>query len=403
MEKQLRVQHALRDSQTHHVADIAQLNALFNCAHAFIRHEAGRILSWTSGATALYGWTAEEALGQVSHELLATEFPMPLEEIETTLQGAGQWEGELIRKRRDGSQIVVASHWALRRDRTGAPTVIEVDNDITAIKQAERALKEAHRRKDEFLAMLGHELRNPLAAVRNAAGILKLPAPRAGDLSSAAAIIDRQVDHLTRLVNDLLDVARITNGTITLRKEQVPIDGVITAAIETARPLIDARKQQLISSLPDEVLWVEGDPIRLCQVFSNLLTNAAKYTDEGGCIWLTVNQVGEEITVGIRDNGIGIAPAMLPRVFDLFTQAPRSLHRSQGGLGIGLTLARSLVELHGGRIEALSPGADRGSEFIVRLPRNVLPSDSLPLVAPSGYGADEDRHRSAYAGSDYYG
>jgi two-component system CheB/CheR fusion protein len=381
----VRVQHALRDSKTHlssiirsdlrdvaererHVAEIVQLNALFNCAHAFIRQGGGRILSWTSGATALYGWTAEEALGQVSHELLATEFPMPLEKIETVLQRAGQWEGELVRRRRDGSQIVVASHWALRRDRAGAPTIIEVDNDITAIKRAERALKEAHRRKDEFLAMLGHELRNPLAAVRNAAGILKLPTPRAGDLSRAAAIIDRQVDHLTRLVNDLLDVARITNGTITLRKEQVPIDRVIAAAIETARPLIDARKQQLISSLPDEPLWVEGDPIRLSQVFSNLLNNAAKYTDEGECIWLTVNQAGQEITVSIRDNGVGIAPDMLPRVFDLFAQAARSLDRSQGGLGIGLTLVRSLVEMHGGRIEASSPGAGRGSEFIVQLP-----------------------------------
>jgi PAS domain S-box-containing protein len=255
--------------------------------------------------------------------------------------------------------------------------------DVTQRRQAEEALREADRRKDEFLAMLAHELRNPLAPIRNAAQIMKLLGPAEPRLQWARDVIDRQVDHLTRLVDDLLDVSRITRGKVTLQRETLDLSAVITRAVETSRPLIDARRHRLTVSLPSEPVRLEGDLTRLVQVVSNLLNNAAKYTDEGGLIEVearretSANGAGEEAVVRVRDTGMGLPADLLPHVFDLFTQADRSLDRSQGGLGIGLTLVRQLVEMHGGRVEARSDGPGRGSEFEVRLP-------ALAPAAPAG-------------------
>jgi PAS domain S-box-containing protein len=239
--------------------------------------------------------------------------------------------------------------------------------DIDDQKQAEMALLEADRGKDEFLAMLAHELRNPLAPIRNA--VQMLHAIEAGDkLRWAQEIIDRQVKHLSRLVDDLLDVSRITRGKITLQKHPVSVADVVAQAIETSRPLIEGRKHRLEVKQPGEPVRVLADPTRLAQVILNLLNNAAKYTEEGGRIWLTVERAAREAVIRVRDNGLGIPREMLPRIFDLFTQVDRTLDRAQGGLGIGLMLVRRLVQMHGGSVAAASDGPGRGSEFTVRLP-----------------------------------
>ncbi len=246
--------------------------------------------------------------------------------------------------------------------------------DISARKQAEAALREADRRKDEFLATLAHELRNPLAPVRNALHLMQLAGQDPEAVEQARQMIERQVEHLVRLVDDLLDVGRITRGKINLQKEPVDLADVIARAVESSRPLIDARRHNLEVTLPKTPLTVEGDPVRLAQVFLNLLNNAAKYTPEGGKIWLTAERASGgcqppgNAMVRVRDTGMGIPREMLPKVFDLFTQAERTLDRSEGGLGIGLTLVRRLTEMHGGSVEAFSAGPGQGSEFVVRLP-----------------------------------
>lgn len=259
---------------------------------------------------------------------------------------------------------------------------VRVSTLLTAVRTALRArarqyesrahlarLKEADRRKDEFLAMLAHELRNPLAPLRNALHVVRQRGPeQSAVVRQAWELMDRQVDHLVRLVDDLLDVSRITRGRVELRKEKVDLAEAATRALESARPLIDARRHRLTYEGPPAPVRVEADPVRLAQVIGNLLNNAAKYTDEGGQITLTVGREGHEAVVRVRDTGAGLPPEMLPRVFDLFTQAESTLDRAQGGLGIGLTLVRSLVEMHGGSVQALSAGPGQGSEFVVRLP-----------------------------------
>ncbi|MGO9916701.1 MAG: ATP-binding protein [Isosphaeraceae bacterium] len=236
------------------------------------------------------------------------------------------------------------------------------------------ALADLGRRKDEFLAMLSHELRNPLAPILNAALLLRLHSTRNRlqgienpILQQSASIIERQVGQLTRIVDELLEVSRITTGRIQLRPESLAVGVVAENAVATVRSMIDQRKHELTVSLPTQVIWVHADAARLEQVLVNLLTNAAKYTDQGGHVWLTVQQEGEEAVLRVRDTGVGIAPEILPRIFDLFTQAERSLDRSQGGLGIGLALVQRLVELHGGTV-AVSSALGQGSEFVVRLP-----------------------------------
>jgi len=229
-------------------------------------------------------------------------------------------------------------------------------------------LSDLHRRKDEFLAMLSHELRSPLAPIANAVQLLGLSNSAESMLQrQARGIIERQVGQLQHLVDDLLEVSRITTGRVQLRQERVAIRGIVDGAVETARPLIDQRKHELSISLPQETLWLNADAARLEQVVVNLLTNAAKYTEEKGHIWLSVQAEGDECVLRVRDTGVGIAPALLPKIFDLFTQAERSLDRSQGGLGIGLALVKRLTELHGGRVEVHS-SLGQGSEFVVRLP-----------------------------------
>lgn len=245
-----------------------------------------------------------------------------------------------------------------------------------------RDIQENDRRKNEFLAMLAHELRNPLAPIRNAVEVLRMVGGEETDLVWAQDVISRQVEQLVRLVDDLLDISRITGGKVQLHREPIDIASVVARAVETSRPLIDDRKHELHISLPTEPIWVDVDAVRIAQVLANLLNNSAKYTEEGGRIELDVDMIDDEVALCVRDNGIGISPEMLLRVFDLFTQADSSLDRSEGGLGIGLTLVRKLVEMHGGTVRAFSEGPNQGSVFIVRLP-------VLVKTAPVSSGVSE--------------
>ncbi|MCE9604353.1 MAG: response regulator [Planctomycetia bacterium] len=245
-------------------------------------------------------------------------------------------------------------------------------HDITSRKLAEEALKDADRRKDEFLATLAHELRNPLAPIRNSLHLLRLSGDLSPALTQVRDIMERQVNHMVRLIDDLLDVSRISRGKIELRKESVELATIVATAVEANRPLIEAARHQLALALPPEPIFLDADPVRLAQIIGNLLNNAAKYTPPGGQIWFTAQIDGSEAVLLVRDNGLGISPEMLPRVFDMFAQLDSSISRSQGGLGIGLTLTKTFVEMHGGHIEARSDGPGQGSEFVVRLP---LPAD----------------------------
>ena len=238
--------------------------------------------------------------------------------------------------------------------------LLELDNAV-------RALEEADRRKDEFLATLAHELRNPLAPIHNAMHLLRLTAANEGS-PYLLEMMERQVGYLVRLVDDLLEVSRITRGKIELRKQRVELSSIIDAAVETTRPLIESARHELTIALTQEPLFLEADPVRLAQVFANLLNNAAKYTNQGGRIWVTAVREKNSAAVTVRDTGIGIAAAALPRVFDMFMQGDATKSRGGGGLGIGLTLVRTLTEMHGGIVEARSEGPGKGSEFVVRLP-----------------------------------
>jgi PAS domain S-box-containing protein len=240
--------------------------------------------------------------------------------------------------------------------------------DITERKRAMEALQEADRRKDEFLATLAHELRNPLAPIRNGLQILQLANDRPEAGERARAMIERQVQQMVRLIDDLLDLSRISRGKVELRRERVDLAAVVNSAVETSRPLIEESGHQLDLRLPAEPVFVDGDVTRLAQVIANLLNNAAKYTQRGGRIELEVRREGGTARISVRDNGVGIPAAMLPRVFEMFTQVDRTLERSQGGLGIGLSIVKRLVEMHGGTVEARSGGLGQGSEFVVRLP-----------------------------------
>jgi PAS domain S-box-containing protein len=274
---------------------------------------------------------------------------------------------DLFAVRSDGTEVPVEIGLSPIETEDGA-FVLAAVTDITERKQAERALQEADRRKDEFLAMLAHELRNPLGAITNAAHLLKQFGPPEGNMRWARDVIARQAAHLGHIVEDLVDVARISRGHIVLQREAMPLASAIALALDTARPLIEKRRQEFASNLPPEPIWIEGDVTRLAQLIGNLLSNASKFTPKGGSLSLTVRRDAGEAVIRVRDTGIGIAAEMLPRVFDLFVQGERPPDWSSGGLGLGLTLAKRLAEMHGGTLEAHSAGLGKGSEFVLRLP-----------------------------------
>jgi PAS domain S-box-containing protein len=290
---------------------------------------------------------------------------------------------EAIAERPDGSRIWFQPYPTPLLDESGRIVGgINMLVDITERKAGEEALRAADQRKDEFLATLAHELRNPLAAVRNGLQLMQLAPDDVDAVAESRGIMERQVEQLVRLVDDLLDVSRISRGRIELRRERIDLARIIENAVELARPLLQQAGHRLTVSLPQQPLELHGDEVRLSQVFSNLLNNACKYTPREGEIRLTAAREQGQVTVMVEDTGIGMPPEMLNRVFEMFTQIDDTLERSQGGLGIGLTLVKRLVELHGGSVEAHSDGRDRGSRFSVR----------LPVAEPAHSGSAAVRH-----------
>ncbi|HVT34740.1 MAG TPA: ATP-binding protein, partial [Nevskiaceae bacterium] len=261
--------------------------------------------------------------------------------------------------------------------------------DITDRKEAEQALKQADKRKDEFLATLAHELRNPLAPIRNALSILRMDAPASDAAAQVHEMMERQLNYLVRLVDDLFEVSRITRGNIELRLERAELGALIRSAVETSRPLIDAAQHSLTVELPPGPMPVEADPVRLVQVFANLLNNAAKYTPDGGRIRVTARADDSHVIVAVQDNGNGIAPEMQPRVFDMFTQLESPALYKRGGLGLGLAIVRGLVRMHGGTVDVRSDGPGKGSEFLVCLPLAAAQAAPQPVAVPAEPAGDK--------------
>jgi PAS domain S-box-containing protein len=339
----------------------------------------GVVQSFNPAAEKLFGYGKDEVLGRNVKMLMPEPYHGQHDGYISNYTATGQAKiigtgREVVGKRKNGSTFPM--ELAVSEFRIGDSRFFTgIVRDITQRKQLEQELRkrvdelaDADRQKNEFLAMLGHELRNPLAPMRNAVHLLRLPGADSGMVDQARDMMDRQLQQLVRLVDDLLDVSRIVREKIELRKEMIDVAQALERAVETAQPVLDARGHQLKTLLPLKRLYIEGDLIRLAQIVSNLLTNAAKYTSEAGEIVLAVEAVKDQVVIRVTDPGIGIDPMLLPRIFDLFVQGDHTLARSQGGLGIGLTLVKRLVELHGGTIEAKSEGKGKGSEFILRFP-----------------------------------
>jgi PAS domain S-box-containing protein len=318
---------------------------------------------------ALFNVTSDQVAGRSVYDFfprrIADQFAANNRKV---LETRSPMEFEEVTPHADGEHTYISAKVPLFGFAGNPYAICGISIDITERKRAVEALKDADRKKDEFLATLAHELRNPLAPLRNAAQILKAKSPPVPELLWAQGVIDRQVQLMARLLDDLLDVSRISRNTLELRTERMELAAVVEAALETSRPIIAAGRHELSVNLPPEPILLEADPMRLTQVFANLLNNAAKYTEKGGRILLGAERMGNEVAVSVKDNGIGITPEMLPRIFDIFSQAEPALVRSQGGIGIGLSLVKGLVGLHGGSVEARSAGPGRGSEFVVRLP-----------------------------------
>ena len=345
----------------------------------------GRILEANPFMAELAGYTTAEFTGKELWEIgLFSDQAANESALQELLQKGSVRYDHLPLKSKFGQQVeveFVSNVYQWDRRRVAQCNIRDISErsrlETQSHKQAAE-LSDLHRRKDEFLAMLSHELRSPLAPIANAVGLLNLQKGSENLIQQQARnIIERQMKHMQRLVDDLLDVSRITTGRVQLRRERVVVSRIVECAVETARPLIEERRHQLTVSIPPEPIWLNADVSRMEQVLVNLLTNAAKYTGEGGRIWMTVQHEGDECVLRVRDNGVGIPQELLPRIFDLFTQAERSLDRSQGGLGIGLALVQRLTNLHGGTVEAESE-LGKGSEFVVRLP--VLLSDTRPSM-----------------------
>ena len=350
----------------------------------------GRILSWNRGATRIFGYEPHEVIGKPITIIVPPElYPEERQILDKLRRGERIDHFDTVRVTKDGRRISISLTVSPVRAADG--TVIaasKVARDITErklaeqrLQQSEEALRLADRRKDEFLALLAHELRNPLAPIRYALAANRKPGRTPEQRKQADEIIERQITHMSRLLDDLLDVSRITRGTLELKKTAIELTSVIGAAIETARPMLEAKHHNLALDLPSQPVQLEADVVRLAQVFSNLLINAAKYTDPGGRIQLRAVEDAGSVVVSVRDSGIGISAELLPRVFSIFFQSPQALARAEGGLGVGLSLVRGLVLLHGGSVQARSEGAGKGSEFIVRLPTGAPPPDAVDAEA----------------------
>ena len=349
----------------------AELAAVVECSDDAIvgMTPDGCITSWNDGAARLLGYASDEIVGGMIDNIIPLELREEAKATRRRIAGGERLEHyETVRVAKDGRPIPVSVRLSPILDSAGRIIGIsKIARDITERQRAEEALRLADRRKDVFLATLAHELRNPLAPIRYATRLLEpgVPPEMASD---AKKMIDRQLSHLARLLDDLLDVSRVTRGVLEIRRERLDLRAVIETAVVAARPLAEAAHQELSVSVPAEPLPVDGDAVRLAQIFGNLLHNATKYTSAAGHIAITVYRVGDEVAVSVKDDGVGITSEALASIFELFVQIDPSGTRAAGGLGIGLSLARDLVRLHDGEIEARSAGRGFGSEFTVRLP-----------------------------------
>jgi PAS domain S-box-containing protein len=401
----------------------------------FMLDTAGRVATWNVGAERIKGYRPEEVIGQhfsifYPQEDVARGWPE--HELEVAVS-EGRFEDEGWRVRKDGSvfwaNVIITAVYAHGR----LCGFSKVTRDLTERRQGEEELRQARdlledrveerttellrsnarlqseieerrklvqelavadRQKNEFLATLAHELRNPLAPIRNALHLLHL-ATDPGVQQRAVGMIERQLGQMVRLVDDLLDVSRITSGKLKLHKERIELAAAVQSALETTRPLLDEAEHELSVVLPPDPVYVEADLTRLAQVFTNLLNNSIKYTEKGGRIWLTARRQDGEVLVSVRDTGIGITAEHLPHLFEMFSQAIPALERSGGGLGVGLALARRIVELHGGSIEVRSEGPGQGSEFLVRLPAAAALDDAQPSPARARILIADDNKDSA--------
>ena len=360
--------------------------------------EAGTILTANLATSRIFGYTTDELVGSNIRVLM----PEP---------DRSRHDGYLARYFKTGERKIIGigrEVLGLRKDGSKFPLELAVGEvqaegrrlftgiirDITdrkrteqALRQSEEAAREADRRKDEFLAMLAHELRNPLTPMRFAVPLLETKLARGEDPTRPIEVLRRQIENMSRIVDDLLDVARVTRGAIDLRRERLDLADIVRRAVDALSPRFREKALDVSVDLPDAPLLVVGDPVRLEQVVVNLLANAAKYTDARGRIAISAKASGTEIELHVRDTGIGLTPSMLGRVFNLFEQAERALDRSEGGLGIGLTVVKTLVDLHGGRVTVSSPGLGQGSDFVVRLPAALPQPDRVDAATPGEHAA----------------
>ncbi len=355
----------------------------------------GIIRSWNSGAQRLFGYSPTEAIGNSITLIIPLD---RLDEERAILARISKGERvehfETVRVARDGRKIDISLTISPIRDSSGRIVgASKVARDITDRRHAEAARVEADQRKDQFIALLAHELRNPLAPLRNGLQVIKLAGHDPNAVAQAGEMMDRQLEHMVRLIDDLLDISRITQNKMELRRAAVLLTDVISSAVETVRPAIEKAGHQFTVSLPKEEIVLDADLTRLAQVFGNLLTNSTKFTSSGGQIWLTAERQGNEAVVSVKDTGIGIPTESLPNIFDMFSQVGRSVDPSAGGLGIGLALVKALVEMHGGTVRAESEGPGKGTIFTVRIPALATATDTPEASVGGGTPATGTRQR----------
>lgn len=353
----------------------------------------GVVCSWNAGAERLFGYTAQEAVGRPIMFLIP---PERLNEEEVILARIARGERiehfETVRLTKDGRRVDVSLTVSPIRDLSGGRIIgaSKIARDVSGRKRIEEALLESDRHKDQFIALLAHELRNPLAPLRTALHVIRLAEGDPQRVRKAQDVMERQLNHMVRLVDDLLDISRISQNKLDLRRERVLLSDVVNQAVETARPAIEAAGHELTISVPTTAIYLDADPTRLSQVLSNLLTNSAKYTERGGSILIAAEQRHGEVIVSVHDTGIGLPANALERIFDMFAQVDRVQERAKDGLGIGLALVKGLVEMHGGTVVAASDGPGAGSTFTVTLPLPpaiTSPSDAPATPRPTAVGA----------------